>query len=288
MDSTFIEVTGPGAALVELASWKKDWPLPAGRVLDQTIWEAQKQRALDLAETEGFLGAGFSEQVVAIDLENNTASLRLVLETGQQAVMGTISYEQDAVRSGILELLPRFREGQAYDAWLLEKFRLDLWRTGYFDNVELIEERRLEEVPPRVNLMVRAYRRLPNTYQGSLGLGTDTGIRAQVLWSRYLLSERGDHFNMGLGWQQKFNEYSFRSNYQVPRQATAREFHDPVHRSSSRMRRSKPSLMSRRKASGSSVGCQFPFVSVRKSPPTHAEPTVSRSRPARSVPMCRI
>jgi translocation and assembly module TamA len=222
--STFIEVTGPGAALVELASWKKDWPLPAGRVLDQTIWEAQKQRALDLAETEGFLGAGFSEQVVAIDLENNTASLRLVLETGQQAVMGTISYEQDAVRSGILELLPRFREGQAYDAWLLEKFRLDLWRTGYFDNVELIEERRLEEVPPRVNLMVRAYRRLPNTYQGSLGLGTDTGIRAQVLWSRYLLSERGDHFNMGVGWQQKFNEYSFRSNYQVPRQATAREF----------------------------------------------------------------
>lgn len=222
--SAFIDVTGPGATLVELASWKRDWPLPPGRILDQTVWEAQKQRALDLAETEGFLGAEFSEHLLAIDLDKNTASLRLVLETGQQAVMGTISYEQDAVRSGILELLPRFREGQAYDAWLLEKFRLDLWRTGYFDNVELIEERRLEELPPRVNLRVRAYRRLPNTYQGSLGLGTDTGIRAQVLWSRYLLSDRGDHFNMGLGWQQKFNEYSFRSNYQVPRQATAREF----------------------------------------------------------------
>jgi translocation and assembly module TamA len=224
VSSAIVEVTGPGASLAELESWKRDWPLKAGQVLDQTVWEARKQRALDLAETEGYLGAGFTEQVIAIDLENNSAALRLVLETGQQAVMGTVVYEQDAVRPGILELLPRFKEGQAYDAWLLEKLRLDLWRTGYFDNVELIEERRMEEVPPRVNLVVRAQRRVPNTYQGSLGFGTDTGLRAQVLWSRYLLSERGDHFNMGLGWQQKFNEYSFRSNYQVPRRAAAREF----------------------------------------------------------------
>jgi len=222
--SVFIEVAGPGAGLAELESWKKEWPLTVGRVMDQTIWEAQKQRALDLAESHGYLGAEFSEQVIAVDLENYTASLRLALDSGEQAVMGTVSYEQDAVRPGILELLPRFREGQAYDAWLLEKFRLDLWRTGYFDNVELIEERRLEEQPPRVNLVVRAQRRVPNTYQGSLGFGTDTGARAQLLWSRYLLSERGDHFNMGVGWQQKFNEYSFRSNYQVPRQAAAREF----------------------------------------------------------------
>lgn len=224
VSSAIVEVTGPGASLAEFESWKRDWPLQAGQVLDQTVWEARKQRALDLAETEGYLGAGFTGQVIAIDLENNSAALRLVLETGQQAVMGSVVYEQDAVRPGILELLPRFKEGQAYDAWLLEKLRLDLWRTGYFDNVELIEERRMEEAPPRVNLVVRAQRRVPNTYQGSLGFGTDTGIRAQVLWSRYLLSERGDQLNMGLGWQQKFNEYSFRSSYQVPRQAAAREF----------------------------------------------------------------
>lgn len=224
VSSAVVDVTGPGASLAELESWKRDWPLTAGQILDQTVWEARKQRALDLAETEGYLGAGFTGQVIAIDLENNSAALRLVLETGQQAVMGSVVYEQDAVRPGVLELLPRFKEGQAYDAWLLEKLRLDLWRTGYFDNVELIEERRMEEAPPRVNLVVRAQRRVPNTYQGSLGFGTDTGVRAQVLWSRYLLSERGDHFNMGLGWQQKFNEYSFRSSYQVPRQAAAREF----------------------------------------------------------------
>jgi translocation and assembly module TamA len=219
-----VALTGDGGSLPQLQEWKRDWPLTRGRVVDQTIWETQKQRALDLAETHGYLGARFTEQTIAIDLDNNVAALRLVLDSGAQAVMGTVSYEQDAVRAGILELLPRFREGQAYDAWLLEKFRLDIWRTGYYDDVQIIEERRLEEVPPRVNILVRANRRVPNTYQGSLGLGTDTGIRAQVLWSRYLLSKRGDHLSMGMGWQQKFNEYSLRANYQLPRATAAREF----------------------------------------------------------------
>jgi len=220
----WVDVTGPGAGLDELRDWKSNWPLRVDAVMDQTVWEAQKQRALDLAETHGYLSAAFTEQQIAVDLEKNTASTRLVLDTGPQAVMGTIEFEQDAVRSGILELLPRFSEGQAYDAWLLEKFRMDVWRTGYFDNVEIIEERRLEETPPRVNLVVRADRRVPNTYQGSLGFGTDSGIRVQVLWSRYLLSKRGDRFDMGFGWQQEFNEYAFRSSYLVPRATTAREF----------------------------------------------------------------
>ncbi len=219
-----VEVTGPGSDLPELREWRKDWPLTVGKVMDQTVWEMQKQRALDLAETHGYLGAHFKEQVIAVDLERNVAAIRLVLDSGPQAMMGTVIFEQDAIQAGILELLPRFTEGQAYDTWLLEKFRLDVWRTGYFDNVEIVEERRLEDVPPRVNLVVRAYRRAPNTYQGSLGFGTDTGIRAQLLWNRYLLSERGDSFNMGLGWQQKFNEYSFRSGYRLPRRVKAREF----------------------------------------------------------------
>jgi len=222
--SAYVDVTGPGASLPELEQWRENWPLTEGQVMDQTVWESQKQQAMDLLRTEGYLGAEFTEHLIQLDLQSNSAAMRLVLDTGAQAVIGTIHYEQDAVRPGVLELLPRFSAGQPYDAWLLEKFRLDLWRTGYFDNVEIIEEKRLEEDPPKVNLVVRADRRLPNTYQGSLGLGTDTGLRAQVLWSRYLLSERGDHFNMGLGWQQEFNEYSFRSNYQLPRRAKAREF----------------------------------------------------------------
>jgi translocation and assembly module TamA len=222
--TALVEVVGPGAAEPDLLAWKNNWPLGPGQVMDQTVWEARKQAALDAAHTQGYLAADFTEHVIAADLERNTAATRLVLDTGQQAVLGEVRYEQDAVRPGILAMLPRFSQGQPYDPWLLEKFRLDLWRTGYYKNVEVIEERRLEEDPPQVNLVVRGERRTPNTYQGSLGWGTDTGIRAQLQWSRFLLSDRGDFFDMGVGWQEEFNQYSFRSSYRMPRETRAREF----------------------------------------------------------------
>jgi translocation and assembly module TamA len=219
-----VEVRGAGADLPELQAWRDDWPLGIGKRLDHRVWEAQKRNAVDITEAHGYLNAAFVEHRIAADLERNEATTTLVLETGQRAVMGSIRFEQDAVKPGILENLPRFDDGQPYDAWLLEKFRSDLWRAGYFDEIEIVEERRLEETPPRVNLVVSARIRKRNTYQGTIGFGTDTGVRAQVLWSRHLLSSRGDSLEMGLGWQQKNNEFSFRSGYKLPRRTRDREF----------------------------------------------------------------
>jgi translocation and assembly module TamA len=38
------------------------------------------------------------------------------------------------------------------------------------------------------------------------------------------LSQRGDSLESGFGWQEKFNEYSLRSNYRLPRRSKARDF----------------------------------------------------------------
>jgi translocation and assembly module TamA len=219
-----IQISGPGENLPELLDWKKSWPLKKGRRLNQVTWEDQKSAALDLAESHGYLRAEFTRHKIAADLDNNTAELELTLETGPQAVMGTIDFQQDVVRTDILAGLPRFKPGQAYDSWLLEKFRFDVWKTGYFTNVEVIEERRLEENPPVVNLVVTGTAKTRDTYQGSLGFGTDTGIRAQVLWNRSLVSSRGDVLDVGLGWQETNDEYSLRSNYRLPRRERARQF----------------------------------------------------------------
>ena len=219
-----LDITGPGAGLDQLQRWKKQWPLGVGKVMDQTVWESQKQAALELCEAAGYLSAEFTRHLINADLETNQATTVLVLETGPQAVLGSVVFNQDVVEPGILEQLPRFKEGQAYDSWLLEKFHLDLWRTGYFSDVEIIEERRLEESPPRVNLVVNAEARNRDTYQGSLGYGTDTEVRMQLLWTRHLLSSRGDSLDTGIGWQQRNNEYTFKSNYRLPRRSRAREF----------------------------------------------------------------
>lgn len=219
-----VELSGPGATLRELVTWKNRWPLTNGRRLVQPTWDEQKQEALETAMNNGYLLAHFSRSTIEADLERNQARLDLLLDTGEQAVMGDVRFHQDAVKSYIMDNLPRFRPGDPYNDWIMERFRVDLWQIGYFTNIEVIEDRHLDASPPRVDLDIQMERRPPNTYQATVGVGSDTGLRAQFNWNRHLLSERGDSFNLGTGWQDHNNEFLIRGTYRIPRDTPTRQF----------------------------------------------------------------
>ncbi|MBT8059995.1 MAG: BamA/TamA family outer membrane protein [Gammaproteobacteria bacterium] len=222
--SARIDVRGEGRALDGLQSWKSSWPLLAGSVLNQPLWDERKQQALDIAESEGYLQAEFIAHRMDIDLLRNEAELELVLETGEQAVMGTVTFNQDTLNPAVLESLPRFRAGDPYSAWIQEKFRIDIWQTGYFGRIEVIEDRHLDESPPRVDLVVNLEPRKPNTWQGAVGVGSDTGVRMTATWTRHLLSRRGDRLSIGTGWKDHNNEFFLRGNYRIPRRERSKQF----------------------------------------------------------------
>jgi translocation and assembly module TamA len=219
-----LEIQGPGANLKELQEWKSDWTLTVGSRLIQPSWDEQKQRALEISSYNGYLLAKFASHQLKVDLDKNEASLTLILDTGEQAVMGEVTFQQDNVKPHVLENLARFKPGDPYNAWLLEKFRIDIWRTGYFGRINIKEERLLEETPPRVNLNVRAEPRKKNTYQGAIGFGSDTGPRGQFRWNRHLISRNGDNLLLATGWQQFNNEFFVRGNYRIPRNMESQQF----------------------------------------------------------------
>jgi translocation and assembly module TamA len=219
-----LELTGPGNGLESLKNWQAAFPLVVGQVLDQPAWDKAKLDVIQLLEETGYLQAEFSRHEIRVDPVANTARLELVLDTGSQAVMGKVTFKQDILSDGVLDSLQRFRPGDAYNSWLLEKFRLDLWRSGYFEDIEVIERRELTAIPPRVDLEVNFTPRKKNTYQGTVGFGTDTLIRVQAIWGRHLLSPRGDNFDVGVGWQQNYNEFTMQANYRLPRKTDIRQF----------------------------------------------------------------
>lgn len=219
-----LELTGPGKELKSLSEWQADFPLAEGQVLDQQVWDKAKLDAMDLLEAAGYLQAEFSRHVIRVDPDANTARLELIVNTGPQAVMGTVSFNQDIVNDNVLATLRRFQTGDAYNVFLLEKFRLDLWRSGYFEDIEVVERRELTATPPRVDLEVNFSPRKKNTYQTTIGYGTDTLLRFQFVWGRHLLTPRGDNFDLGVGWQQKDNELTLQANYRLPRKTESRQF----------------------------------------------------------------
>jgi translocation and assembly module TamA len=224
IDQVKVQLTGAGAERSVLKKWRDSWPLVKGEILDQTVWEERKEFALDEAKKVGYLAAEFVEHRLELDLKTNRASASLTLDTGQRFVFGDIDFGEHILRPGIVEYIPRFEHGDPYNRHVLDKFRIDLWKTGNFTDVVVQEIPRADVVPPVVDLRVRLATLTRNTYQGSVGVGSDTGARIQAQWGRHPLSSKGDSLAVGAGWQNKDQEYSLRGSYRLPRRKRAREY----------------------------------------------------------------
>ncbi|HET6629193.1 MAG TPA: BamA/TamA family outer membrane protein [Woeseiaceae bacterium] len=219
-----IDVRGPGSRLGLLQEWEASFPLTPGAVLDQQSWQREKEAALQAANAHGYLSAEFVKEAIRIDLVKNEAYLELVLETGEQAHFGNIVFEQDVVNPGIVAEIPRFKPGMPYRQDLVNKLRVDLWQTGYFTDIEVVERKNLDRSPPTVDIIAKAFSETRDTYQGTIGFGTDTGARAQLFWSRHPLSAAGDRIDVGIGYQAIDDEFSLRTDYRIPRRGEGRQF----------------------------------------------------------------
>jgi translocation and assembly module TamA len=219
-----LEIVGDGSNANILHSWRRSWPLKKGDVLNQVAWEEQKQIAIELADSVGYLSADFTTRTLEIDLQRNRANIKLTLDTGQRFVMGEIDFGEHVLNPGILELVPRFVQGDPYTTHLMDRFRSDLWNTGYFTDIDVVQTEVPESEPPRVDLTVRTSTDFRNRYTGALGFGTDTGLRTQVNWSRHPMSASGDRIDLGIGWQELDDQFAIRATYRRPRAERNREF----------------------------------------------------------------
>ena len=224
IESADIDIVGPGENEGVLRVWLADWPLRAGAVLDQTAWESQKREGLDIAATRGYLGAAYSVHTIELDLDRNVASVRLELDTGQRYVMGDVAFGDHGLKPGILEYIPRFEKGDPYTSRLVGWLRTDLWKTGYFTDVNVVEVERPEANPPAVDFRVTTATEARNRYQGALGWGTDTDLRLQANWSRHPMSASGGRLDIGVGWQSLDDETRLRATHRRPRLERAREY----------------------------------------------------------------
>ena len=221
-----IRVTGAGEQERQFRSWLRAWPLREGAVLNQPDWENQKQAVMEIANARGYLAASFSEHVLEIDLEQNTAHLLLVLDTGPRYVMGDVDFGDHGLKPGILEYIPRFDTGDFYTARLVSRLRTDLWKTGYFDDITVREIRRPELEPPVVDFGVSVATETRNHYNGALGWGDDTGIRVQANYSRHPMSSYGDRLDIGVGYQELDDRFTLRGRYRKPLLNRARQWWD--------------------------------------------------------------
>jgi len=219
-----LRIDGPAQGLGPLQDWRAAWPLTPGAILDQSSWQREKQRGLELAAEFGYLDAAYNVHEIAIDLEANMASLRLVMESGPRATFGEVTFQQDFIDNAVLQALPRFEQGEHYSYWLIDQLRNDLWKLGYFDTIEVTERRNPTSDALVVDLLVALTPTHRTTHQGTIGYGTDTDFRMQYRLQRHQLSERGDNLTAGFAWQTRNEEVLLYGEYRLPRKTDSQQY----------------------------------------------------------------
>lgn len=169
----------------------ESFPLQSGDVLNQGLYQDSRKQLLNSAFGEGFLDAAFAVRQIKIDRDRNRASIRLLINTGDQYYFGETTSEQQVIRPLLLQNYLPYKEGSPYKPSGLVLLQSELYKTGFFSRVAVsgnVGEKSGNHIPVTIELEPVEKK---NQYSLGAGYATDTGLKARVDWSNRLLNDRG-------------------------------------------------------------------------------------------------
>ncbi len=192
-----------------------EFPVKKGDVLNQELYEQGKKSLVNLAISEGYLDAAFAERALRINLENHSADVQLVLESGRRYVFGETTSEQQILDQDLLDRYLPYKAGDPYDAAKLFELQSVLYRTDYFSRVEVRGyASKAEDFRVPVEIELAAPEHL-NKYSLGIGYATDTGMKGKVNWANRLLNSHGHKIKAGFQLAELENIISL--SYDIPR-----------------------------------------------------------------------
>ncbi len=209
-----IELAGAGRDNPALLAATAGFPVKKGDILNQEVYEKAKKKLVILAYGEGFLDAALPERALRINRENNSAAVRLVLDTGTRYLFGETTSRQQIVRQDLLDRHLPYRAGEPYDPAKLFELQSILYRTDYFSRVAVRgQPDRAEGYAIPVDIDLTPPEHL-NKYTFGLGYATDTGVRGKIDWANRLFNSYGHKASASLQLAELENSISFL--YQMP------------------------------------------------------------------------
>ncbi|MDD2272584.1 MAG: autotransporter assembly complex protein TamA [Desulfuromonadaceae bacterium] len=193
-----VDVTGPGSAETVLRKLVAAFPLQPGQVLLHSDYEAAKEHLKSAANDLGYLDADFSRHEIRVSRLGTTATIELLLETGEKFHFGPTSIQgaNDFPQSYLRRHLA-YREGDDFSFADLGETQRNFTNSERFKEVIITPERQdaaASIVPIAVKL--KAAPRI--TVRPGIGYGTDTGARFTVNYRDLNAFHRGHEFYANL------------------------------------------------------------------------------------------
>lgn len=186
------QLEGEGQHQEALQDLGQRFPLKEGNVLNHEKYEQGKKDLLTPVIQAGYLDAIFTEHRVEVDIENKTAVIFLVLNTGKEHYFGKVTYEKTVLCPSFLDRYLSFAPGDIYSPEKILNLQSKLSSSDYFKKVNV--KPLIKEENSVVPIEVELEDAKPNKYLLGIGFGTDTGVRGKAGWLRRRVNSRGHRF----------------------------------------------------------------------------------------------
>ncbi len=208
-----IQWTGEGSSDPRFDQSIQDCMAEANDILIHSAYENAKSNFLNYALSRGYPKAKIVKNEVLVDLENNSAEVTLLMDTGPLYYFGEITFIQDFLDSDLLDEYISLEQGEPYSHEALLEFQQNLIASNYTQEVTLtpqFEQAQDKQLPLEVVMAPIP----PHKLSFGLGYETDVGIRGSARWEDRLINRHGHHSDVKIKLSQK--EGLLLGQYSIP------------------------------------------------------------------------
>jgi translocation and assembly module TamA len=186
-----VSTEGPGAGEKALTELIKKFPLHAGDVLRQDIYERAKNELQNKMVDLGYLDASFSIHKISVSLNSLEAQIDIVLQTGFQYRFGDTTFSNNTSYPEIfLWRYLQFRRGEVFSYEKIAGTQANLNNSDRFREV-VINAKKEKAVDYFVPIEIVLVPSLPKRFKIGIGYGTDTGPRGSLYYRDMNIARRG-------------------------------------------------------------------------------------------------
>ncbi len=170
-------------------------PIKTGEPFEHSNYEKIKRIFTNLAEERGYFEAKFIKNEVKVNIQTNTANIKLAFDSGPRYRFGEINFKQDLIEEATLRRFLTFKAGDYYTGTQLLNLKNALINSNYFSQVNInINRAAHQNFQLPIDAILEPNKR--NKYGVSIGYGTDTGARGRLEWRRRYINRYGHYFSL--------------------------------------------------------------------------------------------
>lgn len=218
-----VKVIGPGSELAEVIDCMQAIPFKEGEQINHNQYETFKQNLLSRTLQLGYLDASFTTSEILVNQDLCTAEIVMVLDTGNRYWIGNVMFQKNPYPEDYLMRYLPWKETVPvpYTTENLLTLQKTLTDTELFRYIRIDPDLK-ENQDYLVPLNIRLKPKPQNRYIGSIGYGTDTGVRGMLGFEHRRFSHPGHRINLEVRGSRWRNNANIRYSLPGPKPATDR------------------------------------------------------------------